>query len=158
MHLPYFDPRNGSNPSLLIYNLALAIARAEGAFTPGSIPDTRNNPGDLTDENGVIHFLEPNEGWRALFDKLEKIAAGKSRVYDPHWTIQELAVMYVTGGKPAHPGDNPSRWADAVAEFLGVGTDTTIADYCCVPPAVDPVAAAPAPVDITPASAAPPQD
>lgn len=129
MQLPIFNANHPAPLNPNVYNVALAIAHAEGFFTHGSVPATRNNPGDLEDEHGIKHFSDVQDGWQELIRRIEGWAAGHSVVYHRDWTFAQIASMYVAGGKTPHPGDNPSRWADAVAQFLGATRDTRLCDY-----------------------------
>jgi hypothetical protein len=108
--------------------LANAIADAEGS------DPSINNPGDLTagdvdasnvtgifNNAGVVIIDTLENGWNALYTKLQNIMSGASSVYSPSMTIAQLAQTY-TGG------DNADGWAQTVADDLGVSTDTTLAD------------------------------
>jgi hypothetical protein len=108
--------------------LANAIANAEGS------DPSINNPGDLTagdvpgsnitgtfNSAGVVIIDTLQNGWNALYTKLQSIMSGNSTVYSPDMTISELAQTY-TGG------DNADSWASSVAQSLGVSTDTTLSD------------------------------
>lgn len=120
-------------PSL--YDLAQAIARAEGYGVPGAVPTRANNPGDLVPPNwtgdtansaGVAVFRSPDEGWAALYHQLALILSGRSHVYAPTDTIAQLAAKW-TGG------DQSDAWAANVVSALqakghAVSTDTMLAD------------------------------
>jgi hypothetical protein len=107
---------------------ANAIAKAEGS------DPSINNPGDLTagdfdpsqvtgtfNAAGVAIVDTLQNGWQALYTKLQNVLSGASSVYSPSMTISEFAQVY-TGG------DNAAEWAESVASSLGVTVDTTIAD------------------------------
>lgn len=125
-----------------IWDVARAIARAEGANIAGSVPDRSNNPGDLGrgDEHGqqtlgissvhdtgegIIIFATKVGGWSALYDKLQNIANGQSSVYSPDMTWSEFASKYA-----ADP-----NWLANVTSILGVSPDSTFGAYvngtCC---------------------------
>lgn len=107
---------------------ALAIAKAEGFYKPGSVPSKTNNPGDLKLPNtpatsgGITIFSTLEEGWAALYRQLELIISGKSRYYRLDMTIHQMGATY------APTGDNniPNAWAKNVAAALGVPVTTTL--------------------------------
>jgi hypothetical protein len=108
-----------------IVRLGQAIARAEGFYVKGSIPQRAHNPGDLKPPNwsgptlgeGIAVYASDDAGWAALHKQLYAILTGRSSVYDLDMTIHAMAAKW-TGG------DNPTNWARAVATTLGV-TETT---------------------------------
>lgn len=117
-----------SSGNSFIDALAAAIAQAEGA------DPSINNPGDLTagdvdsrsitgtfNDAGVVIIDSIENGWNALYSKLQNIFSGNSSVYNPSMTISQFAMTY-TGG------DNADSWASTVASALGVTPDTTLAD------------------------------
>lgn len=119
-----------------VWSVCQAIAFAEGANVPGSVPDASNNPGDLSkgdewgqdvtgydttaDGENLILFSTKQGGWQALYDKINNIASGKSSVYSADWTWQQIAAKYA-----ANSGD----WASNVASELGVSETSTLAEY-----------------------------
>lgn len=126
----YMNEGNGGTTSgnSFIDAFANAIANAEG-----SNPSI-NNPGDLTSGDfdpsnvtgvfnsaGVAIVDTVQNGWSALYTKLQNALSGNSAIYSADMTIQEFADKF-TGG------DNSSSWASSVASDLGVSTDTTLAD------------------------------
>jgi len=122
-HRPTQSSGNG-----FIDALASAIARAEnvdatannpGALTSGDVP-SGNIAGTFNDA-GVVIVDSIENGWNALFSKLQNIFSGNSSVYSPDMTISEFAQTY-TGG------NNSDTWAQSVASDLGVTPDTTLAD------------------------------
>jgi len=115
-----------------VEQLGHAIATAEGWGIPGSIPTVANNPGDLTGDDagyfttagvmnkeGVVKFVDVDDGWSALHWKCYRILSGKSKVYPPEMTIEEMGMKY-SGGNP--------NWAVNVARELGLSVTTTIAE------------------------------
>jgi hypothetical protein len=113
-------------PSNTVQKIAQAIARAEGFYVQGSIPQRANNPGDLELGdlgNGTISgktvFPSASQGWQRLYVQVQGMLDGSSKIYGPDWTIQDVASTY-TGN------DNASSWAQNVADYLGVGTDTQL--------------------------------
>lgn len=105
-------------PDSLLQKIANAIATAEGFFVAGSKPQRHNNPGDLLDSAGNnIVFASLDDGWAALKHQIRLMLTGQSRIYIPSMTIGDIGLLY-TGN------DHPDSWANAVAESLGVSTDT----------------------------------
>lgn len=121
----------GSMPSSTVEKIAVAIARAEGFYVTGSIPQRAKNPGDL--ERGDIGYgtisgktVYPDilSGWNALYAQIRGMLDGSSAIYGPDWTIQDVANMYVSGQDTPTP--DSTAWANNVASTLGVTTDTPI--------------------------------
>ena len=102
-----------------IVKIAHAIARQEGFFVKGSLPQRHNNPGDLTDETGNRVFPNIDAGWRALYQQVNDMYNGASKVYNPEMTLQEMGMLY-SGGDP--------NWSKNVAAMLGVDENDTLAD------------------------------
>jgi len=107
----------------VVDRIARAIARAEGYFVAGSLPNRLNNPGSLKDPNtGQLRaFPTVEEGWAALKQQVARMLEGTSRFYQPSMTIAQIAAIY-TGG------DKPDAWARIVAGELGVSPDTPLKD------------------------------
>jgi len=102
---------------------ARAIAKAEGYYVPGSLPQRLNNPGSLKDPatGRLRQFPTPANGWAALLTQLRLVLTGRSRYYRPDMTLAEFARVY-------SGGDKPDAWARIVATELGVSQDTPIKD------------------------------
>lgn len=114
-----------------------AIARQEGAATPGSVPDRANNPGDISDgaatygyitggrpgdpggQSKVTQFPDKATGWQWLYNKFRRALDGTSSVYSGDMTIAEIGSHYA-----GDPG-----WAAGVASNLGVDVNTTLQDF-----------------------------
>lgn len=113
-------------PSPRVRAMAQAIAKAEGFYVAGSIPQLRNNPGNLKlphyGGDGIDTFPTVGEGWAALYKQLNLIRTGQSSVYrDLAMTIQEM------GAKWAPAGENiAGAWARNVAALLGVPVTTPL--------------------------------
>jgi hypothetical protein len=96
--------------------LAEAIAVAEGFYIPGTIPNRANNPGDLTKgdfgDTGVyitakggvqiIQYASVQDGWNALYQKLQNIANGGSSVYSPDMTLGQFINTFSGGGSTGY--------------------------------------------------------
>lgn len=102
--------------------LAQAIARQE------NVAASANNPGALAlgdQGNGVLNsagvtiFSTFQQGWNALLNELTKVEDGAAKYLNPNMTLAQFAETW-TGG------DQSAAWAENVASFLGVTTDTTI--------------------------------
>jgi len=117
----------------LVIRFSQAIAKAEGFYVAGSVPQRANNPGDTTDAgdvgNGVIQTGGPNgakitifsnltDGWNELYRKVRRMLSGASEVYLLSMTIEEVGMKY--SGDP--------NWGINVAESLGVQPTTTLAE------------------------------
>ena len=135
-------------PSLLraqsssIDAFAVAIAKAEGYYLKGSIPNRYRNPGDIKvragqkyfgqvriGKGGHIVFRNDAAGWFALREQLRKIVEGESRFYTPQMTLRHVAQKYA---------GNYRVWAKNVSHDLGVNPNTTIAELFGIPPQFDP--------------------
>ncbi len=114
-----------------IWDIARAIAIAEGANVEGSNPDRLNNPGDISDGAGtfgsqahsgsnVTTFPDKATGWSWLYNKLENIALGKSHVFSPSMTWTGFAQKYA---------GNWQNWVANVTRELGVDPNSTFGDY-----------------------------
>jgi hypothetical protein len=123
-------------PSPAMRLLGEAIARAEGFFVSGSIPDRANNPGNLKIgtvsglqplSNGISVFPSRDAGWAALYRQLGLIATSKSKVYTsgPLTTIREMGNKWAPGGIENVAG----QWASSVAKILGVSVDTPLSRW-----------------------------
>ncbi len=118
-------------PTTAVQKIAKAIAKAEGFYVQGSIPQRANNPGDL--ERGDIGFgvislktIYPSagQGWEALYHQIGIMLDNSSAVYGPTWTIQDVADEYVSGMQS--DTKDAAAWAQNVADTLGVSVDTQI--------------------------------
>lgn len=88
-----------------IWDLAHAIAVAEGYGAGQNVPTNFRNPGDLgPDDTGypgeyhagstVSRIPTHEQGWQFLYGKLANIFAGKSRTYFPSMTFLNMAQKY----------------------------------------------------------------
>lgn len=113
--------------SRAVYLLSHAIMVAEGSNPAW------NNPGDLTgadagsfatcgtaNSEGVLKFLNAEDGLNALYTKINRILAGKSHVYPLSMTFQALGHLYADGAP---------EWAQNVTRILQVPLDMTIGDW-----------------------------
>lgn len=119
-----------------IKDFANAIARAEGFFVNGSIPDRACNPGNLKTPNwtaagelegktlgeGIACFSSDDAGWSALYRQLFLIVSGRSSAYSLDDTIATMAITW-TGNTT-----EGSVWAANVARSAGVSVNTKLVD------------------------------
>ncbi len=107
-----------------VLRLAKAISVAEG-----SNPEW-NNPGDLTgadagsfltcgvaNSEGVLKFVNAEDGWMALYAKVNRMLSGKSKVYPLDMSLERVGLLY-SGGDP--------NWAVNVSRELAVPVTTTL--------------------------------
>jgi len=105
---------------------ARAIARAEGFYVAGSIPDRAHNPGNLKvggetiGDTGITMFPDDDTGWAALYRQLARIVEGRSAYYTLDTTIRAM------GQKWTATQSEQSAWAENVADALGVDIDTPL--------------------------------
>ena len=104
---------------------AEAIAAAEGFGVPGAIPTVNHNPGDLkvpgsTLVNGHTFFASDADGWDALYRQIGLMRSGKSRVYKPDMTFEQIARKYAEGWQ---------NWLANVTRVLGVSSQTTLREF-----------------------------
>lgn len=114
-----------------IWEVCHAIATAEGAYKAGSNPDRLNNPGDLSDGaalfgsehhsgSDVTKFPSKEIGWQYLYEKIQRIQEGHSKVYSASMTWTQIAQKWA--------GDWQD-WVKNVCNYLGVDQDSTFGDY-----------------------------
>lgn len=115
--------------------LAYLIAKEEGYFLPGSLPNRQNNPGDLrhsphsfhtpSDPNAIGDIDTPEDGWADLQRQLGLFAA---RGLTLRQAIYEFAP----------PSENDSEgYLAFVCTGLGCTADTSVTDALKIP--FDPV-------------------
>lgn len=116
----------------IIWNVARAIARAEGANRQGTNPDRLNNPGDISDGGAtygveqhsgsfITKFPDKQTGWQWLYKKLQNaFVAGQSLVYKPDMTWTQLAQKWAGDWQP---------WVATVTGSLNVSPDDRVGDY-----------------------------
>lgn len=119
---PYGGPTTYPQP---IVRFAQAIAKQEGFYVAGSIPQRANNPGDLKIPNSatlpgtqITRFASVDEGWNALYRQLFLILTGQSSYYNLDMSIEQMAQVWTT--------TQQGPWALNVASYLGVSTDAKL--------------------------------
>lgn len=114
-----------------IWDVARAIAVAEGYGRVGKAPTVLNNPGDISDGmntfgseqhsgSHVTHFPDAQTGWNWLYNKLHNIQNGKSDVYSNNMTWTTLAQKWAANWQP---------WVNNVTRELGVASTDRVGDY-----------------------------
>jgi hypothetical protein len=119
-------------PLMKIERFAHAIAKAEGFYRRGTIPNRYHNCGDLKAVKGFTYpgqvgigkgrhviFANDAAGWNALYHQINKMISGESRHYSPQMTINQIARFYA---------GNWRQWARNVSHNLGVPSTTTLAE------------------------------
>jgi len=118
-------------------DLAKAIARTEGFYKAGTIPNRLHNPGDIRarrgthfpgqvglNKRGYVVFRNDAAGWAALYHQIDKMIAGESTYYTVNMTLKQFSRKYATS----------PVWAKNMARFLQVTPSTTLAEILDVPP------------------------
>ena len=110
---------------------AEAIKRHEGWF-PGSRSQRNQNPGNFKyvgqfkaigkDKDNFAIFPDYETGWAHLRKVLTNAATGKSKVYNPEMTLVEFFEKYA----PSFDDNDPQRYANEVAKYIGVEPITKI--------------------------------
>lgn len=119
---PYGGPVSYPEP---IKRFAEAVARAEGFYVPGSVPQRAHNPGDIKvvgwvgpTIGGISQFGSDSDGWNALYRQLYLILTGSSSRYNLDMTIADMARTWTVTQQTA--------WARNVASFLSVETSAPL--------------------------------
>lgn len=116
----------------VVSRIALAIARAEGFYVSGSVPQRNNNPGNLrldviggatavgTGAGNFMRYATAEDGMRDLQQQVRLMLTGQSAHYNPNMTIIEVARKYTT--------TQQVEWATNVARTLGVTIYTKLSE------------------------------
>ena len=109
---------------------AHAIAHAEGYGVAHALPTVCNNPGDLKGakfegqvglcKGGHARFKNAAYGWNALYNQIDKMISGQSRVYHASMTFREVARLYAGDSK---------RWLKNVCAAMGIVPEATLSLY-----------------------------
>lgn len=122
----------------LSLKLAKAIATAEGAFIPDSLPNRTHNPGDMklgdrgygVEQQKTVYakadfsadIKDTSDGASALRRQCTAMLTGGSHVYSVNDTFAAVAVKW-TGG------DKPGPWCKIVTDNLNVNPIMVLADW-----------------------------
>lgn len=123
-----FSTGSLGNDSMAVNNplsaMSDAIAKFEGFFVPGSLPQRTNNPGDIGTFGGNVgSYPDAASGFTALQNYISTHVTN-----NPGWDFYDFFHYYLTGdpnGTPG-PGQNPDEYADYVAGALGVPATTPL--------------------------------
>ena len=120
-------------PELRLDDVARAIARAEGFYRKGTIPNRYHNPGDLKAVRGFklpgqkgvgkgrhIIFRTDADGWAALRRQLQLVLDGRSKHYTADMNFNQISRKYA---------QNWRSWAKQVTHVLGVSGTVTLREY-----------------------------
>jgi len=111
--------------------LAQLIAREEGFYVPGSLPNRNNNPGDLRHAPGETHAGNPNavgafdtveEGWAALERQLGLYA-------ERGLTLSQMVDSYA----PPSDDNDSVQYLQFLCDGLGCTPDTLVSQALDVP-------------------------
>jgi hypothetical protein len=124
--------------STKVETFACAIARTEGYFQKGSIPNRLNNPGDLTSQIGnaypgqqglykqYVVFRTAQDGWKALRSQIQRVIDGTSTKYTQEMTMLQIARVYA-----ASP-----QWLKTLGKILRISPKLTFEEYFGLAPRV----------------------
>jgi hypothetical protein len=115
-----------------VSQMATAIARTEGFYTTGTIPNRYHNPGDLRAsiknaypgqtglaKHGYVVFKSDAWGWAALEKQIQMIIDGDSQHFDQSMTFAQIARIYA-----ASP-----EWPKTLCKILKISPALTIQEY-----------------------------
>lgn len=122
-----------------VHTLADAIARTEGFYSKGTIPNRYHNPGDIRsrlphaypgqvglNRSGYVIFRSDRYGWAALHAQIQRVIDGTSTQYDQSMTFAEIAKVYATD----------PRWKKSVCKILKITPALTFQEYFNLAPRV----------------------
>jgi hypothetical protein len=132
VHLPTNSNKSISLYGRGVYNIAIAISHAEGAWVPGSLPNRHNNPGDLMAGGQVRAFRTVEQGWYELMDFIFTWFAGFNADITPALTWEQLGAVYVNGPNAPATAAPPENWVKTVTDYLGVKPTETLQAYLTV--------------------------
>jgi len=123
-----------SNPAPKVKLLCLGISKAEGFDVPGSLPARCHNPGDLEIgnvgygvDNGKTIFPDDATGWAALYREGSLMLAAMTSLHRSH--VYSLGETFLQVAQAWTGGDNPSGWAQTVAETCGMSVTNTLQEF-----------------------------
>ena len=104
--------------------IAQAVAKFEGFFKAGSLPNRTKNPGDIGTFGGKVASYPTNDaGFAALDSYINRHATA-----NPSWDFYDFFRYYLTGDTmgTAGPGQDPDAYAEYVAGQVGVDPTTPL--------------------------------
>lgn len=126
-------PFRGLGATTQVQAIAQAIATAEGGLIPGTLPYRTNNPCDVFAGGSTAGYATMDAGWQACYNQVNAILGDTSSYYSSDEPVTSIAQTYVCGSGPCAAGDNPSNWAAAVAQQLGISPSDPLTAYTGVP-------------------------
>ena len=113
-----------------VMTFAHAVAKAEGFYNHGTIPNLCHNPGDLKGKHftgqiglckgGHARFADDAYGWDALYSQIEKMISGNSRIYHTDMTLRDVSRAWA---------GNSRVWLKNVCEMLSIQPNDTLSQY-----------------------------
>jgi hypothetical protein len=114
-----------------VEQMAYAIARTEGFFQKGSLPNRLHNPGDIKSSlsnaypgqvglyRGYVKFVSDRAGWRVLENQITAIVLDESKEYTRSMTFGEIAKVYATS----------PQWPKTLCKILQISPDETFKQF-----------------------------
>ncbi len=122
-----------------VHDFAKAIARTEGFYLKGTIPNRLHNPGDIRTTlahaypgqtrvyKGYAVFRNDAAGWAALENQIQRVIDGTSTKYTADMTMLQIAKVYA---------ENYRYWGKTVCKILRVDPRLTFQEYFGLAPRV----------------------
>jgi hypothetical protein len=122
-----------------VHTFAKAIARTEGFYIKGTIPNRLHNPGDIMTslphaypgQTGIYKhyavFRSDKWGWLALENQIQKVIDGTSTKYTQDMTMVQIAKVYA---------ENWRYWGRTVCKILQISPQLTFQEYFGLAPRV----------------------
>jgi hypothetical protein len=114
-----------------VEQVATAIARTEGFYVKGTIPNRLHNPGDIKSRHrdaypgqtglyhGYVVFKNDKAGWRVLENQITAIVDGESTKYTQEMTFAQIAKVYATS----------PQWPKTFCKILQISPDETFKQF-----------------------------
>ncbi len=114
-----------------ISRLAHAIARTEGFYVHGTLPNRLHNPGDIRSRlkhayegqiglyHGYVVFRDDQFGWAALYQQIRKVLDDDSAFYNREMTFAQIAKVYATS----------PNWPKTLCKILKIDPRLTFDEY-----------------------------
>ena len=121
-----------------VVHFGQAIARTEGFYVKGSLPNRLHNPGDIRTsrrdaydgQTGVYHgyavFKNDRAGFQALYELIQRVIDGNSEHYSQEMTMLQFAKNYA-----ASP-----QWPKTLCKILKIAPTVTFESYFDLAPRI----------------------